>query len=115
MAHHPGRRASWPVDVRDLYETVVRTADAKDTSAFAAALDRLIALADQSGDSAAIKAARHACVKLALRYDPEGLAASVASSIGSGESLRALIDARGTGFRERARASRGRRNRSGSA
>ncbi len=115
MAHHPGRRASWPLEVRELFDTVVRTADARDTSAFTAALDRLVTLADQAGDSAATRAAKHACVTLALRYDPEGLAASIASSIGSGGSLRPLIAARGAGARQRHRGGRGRGNGSGSA
>src|SRR5512140_2672724 len=107
MTHHPGRRASWPVEVRELYDTVVRTATAKDTDAFTAALDRLVMLADQSDDPVVLKAARHACVKLALTYDPEGLAECIATGFEFRRALRPLIDAGTASSRRRARSGRG--------
>ncbi len=108
MTHRAGRRASWPVEVRELYDTVIRTAEAKETGAFAAALDRLVMLADHGDDAAVRKAAKLACVKLALRYDPEGFAACIANVAEFPDSLRPLIGARAPGSRPRSRRGRGR-------
>lgn len=115
MTQHPGRPSSWPQEIRDLYHAVIRGAAADDADAFNAALDRLLVLAEESDDAAMLRAARHACVKLALLYDPEGLAACIASGAGFRGSLRPLIDAGSAGLRRGHRARRRSRHRPRSA
>lgn len=75
MSRRAERHATWPIGVRELYQSVLRTAAAHDTPAFDAAVDRLFALANADADASIRSAARQACVTLALRYDAEGLAA----------------------------------------
>lgn len=109
MTRRAGRRASWPVEIRKLHDAVVRAAAAGDMQAFDAALDRLVALADRSDDAFVSRAARFACVKLALLYDPEGLAASVAAVAGLPGSLRPLIGSGAKGSHRRRHVGRGKR------
>jgi len=103
MTRHPGRRASWPVEIRKLHDAVVHAAAASDMRGFDAALDRLVMLADGSDDALVLKAARHACIKLALLYDPEGLAACIADTAGFRGWLRPVIGAGLAGSRRRRR------------
>ncbi len=74
MPRRADRPTTWPIGVRELYESVLRTAAAGDTPAFDAAVERLFTLADEDADALVRSAARRACIRLALRYDAEGLA-----------------------------------------
>jgi hypothetical protein len=71
----PAEYSSWPVEIRKLYDAIIRAVDASQKDALAAAMKDLGGLMGQREDQMLADAACSALCELALRIIPEEAAA----------------------------------------
>jgi hypothetical protein len=74
MSNRPSDYASWPAEIRALYDVAIRSADT-DAAAAVEALEHLFDLAKQRDDLVVASAARWASLELWMKFAPEQMAA----------------------------------------